>query len=283
MASSFEGAPLCRLAFASTTLASLFLSPATKVRMSFDLGRVLAHSEVLRLVTHQLAFGSLGETVIGAVHLYRFRRFERMLGSRRFGAFAIIVCSLATSLATGLVFVAGERAREQGANYLRPASGPYALIFGMYSLFYSLVPAARPRLVGFGGLDVSDKSLMYLAAVQLLFSTGLRSFVPGACGLVAGAAYLSDSLKLYTLALPKTLDRLLASTTPPPPPDYTDGGSAPHDDHRFAAAAFAPTPEPSQDHIESLVAMGFDRDRAVAALRASRNNVELAANRLLSG
>jgi len=41
--------------------------------------------------------------------------------------------------------------------------------------------------------------------------------------------------------------------------------------------------EPSPDHIESLVAMGFDRDRSIAALRAAGDNLELAANRLLSG
>lgn len=277
--SSFEGAPLCRLAFASTTLSSLLLSTTTKARLGLDWGRVLVQGEVWRLASSQVAFETLGETVIGAIHLYRFRRFERLLGSRRFGAFALIVCSLATSLATGLVVVLSERGRDQGVNYLRPASGPYAFIFGMYSLFYSLVPPAQPRLVGIAGVDLSDKSLMYVAAAQLLFSTGLRSLVPGACGLVAGAAYLSETLKLYTLALPKAFDRFLAPNAQEPPPDHrysSDDGADPPSSEAFA-------PEPSEDHVESLVAMGFDRDRAIEALRASRDNVELAANRLLSG
>lgn len=287
MASSFEGAPLCRLAFVSGTMTSLFLSSSTKAKLTLDLGRVLARGEVWRFASHHVAFESLGETVIGAIHLYRFRRFERMLGSRKFGAFALMVCGIATSLVTGLVVIVGERARDEGFTYLRVASGPYALIFGMYSL-YSLVPAARPRLVGFAGIDVSDKSLMYLAAAQLLLSNGLRSIVPGVAGLLAGAAYLSDVLKLYTWVLPKALDRFLMPR-PGPGPDFSAararqnaaaGDAAPR--HEPFQRPSAPV-EPSQDHVESLVAMGFDRERAVAALRNSNNNLELAANRLLSG
>mmetsp|Transcript_14941 Transcript_14941/g.22492 ORF Transcript_14941/g.22492 Transcript_14941/m.22492 type:complete len:91 (+) Transcript_14941:808-1080(+) len=40
--------------------------------------------------------------------------------------------------------------------------------------------------------------------------------------------------------------------------------------------------EPSPDNIESLIAMGFDRDRSIEALRATGDNIEHAANRLLS-
>lgn len=291
MASSFEGAPLCRLAFVSGTMSSLFLSSSTKAKLTLDLGRILARGEVWRFASHHVAFESLGETVIGAIHLYRFRRFERMLGSRKFGAFAMMVCGIATSLVTGFVVIVGERLREDGEVYFRVASGPYALIFGMYSLYHSLVPASRPRLVGFAGIDVSDKALMYLAAAQLLLSNGLRSIVPGAAGLLAGAAYLSDVLKLYTWVLPKALDRFLVPR-PGPGPDFSaararqQAAAAGDAVPRHVAEPFrrpsAPV-EPSEDHVESLVAMGFDRDRAVAALRNSNNNLELAANRLLSG
>lgn len=286
MASSFEGAPLSRLAFVSTTLSSLLMSSSTKALYGLELGRVLARGEAWRLATHAIAFGSLGETVVGAIHLYRFRRFERMLGSRKFGAFALIVCSLATSLTVGLVVTLGERAGDQGLNYLRPASGPYALIFGMYPLFYSLVPTSHPRLVGIAGIDLSEKTLMYLAAAQLLLSNGLRSFIPGICGVVAGAAYLSDAFKLYTWSLPKFLDRLFRWPSAPPNyadarrPNGFDGGEQQARQERNTATE-APV-EPVPEFVESLVQMGFDRQRAVEALRTSDNNLELAANRLLS-
>lgn len=50
-----------------------------------------------------------------------------------------------------------------------------------------------------------------------------------------------------------------------------------------AAAAPVPPPEPpSEDAIINLISMGFERDAVVQALQDSNNNVEVAANRLLS-
>jgi hypothetical protein len=40
---------------------------------------------------------------------------------------------------------------------------------------------------------------------------------------------------------------------------------------------------PSEDAIQQLMALGFDRERTIEALQASSNNVEAAANRLLNG
>jgi len=47
--------------------------------------------------------------------------------------------------------------------------------------------------------------------------------------------------------------------------------------HSFAAL---PT-EPSAEDIEVLTSMGFNVEQAVQALRESRGNVQMAANRLL--
>lgn len=47
--------------------------------------------------------------------------------------------------------------------------------------------------------------------------------------------------------------------------------------------AAAPPPPPSEDAIEQLMALGFDRERALVALQSTDNNVEAAANRLLNG
>ena len=292
MSATFEGAPLSRCVFFGTTLHSLLLSTARKRLLGLDLGRILAHGEVWRLVTHHLAFESYGEAMVGILHLYWFRSFERMLGSRRFGAFALFACTVATSLATGFALALGDR-REEGAAYMVFASGPYALIFSMYSLFYSMVPATRPKLVGVAGLDVSDKSLVYLCGAQLLFSGGMRSFIPGLCGIIAGVAYLNDALKLYTFALPKSFDKWFFRSrfhqTPRTPEednllddqdlDTQDDLSSPLAPQEMVSAVATP----SEANVETLVAMGFDRERALGALRASRDNLEAAANNLLSG
>ncbi|KAK1946862.1 Rhomboid-like protein 20 [Phytophthora citrophthora] len=58
------------------------------------------------------------------------------------------------------------------------------------------------------------------------------------------------------------------------PPAAAAGGMLPP--HMAAAP-------PSEDAIEQLMALGFDRERALQALQSTDNNVEAAANRLLNG
>mmetsp|Transcript_10967 Transcript_10967/g.15140 ORF Transcript_10967/g.15140 Transcript_10967/m.15140 type:complete len:309 (-) Transcript_10967:186-1112(-) len=307
MASGFEGAPLSRVLFVSTTLQSFMLSASMKRNMGLDLGRVLAHGEVWRLFSHQLAFLDFGEALNGIVHIYWFRVLERMLGSRRFSCFLAITWTLSVSLATGAIVLLGDR-REDGATYLRLMPGPYFFIFSMYSLYFSLVPPTRPRLAGIFGINISEKSLVYLAGTQLFFSSGLRTVIPGLSGFLAGAAYLSDALKLYTWTLPKWFDRWffkprrldstpmrnenpreeLRERTPPAVATRVTRGDATflNDDQAAIDAAMTAhamaSAEPSPDNIESLIAMGFDRDRSIEALRATGDNIEHAANRLLS-
>ena len=58
-------------------------------------------------------------------------------------------------------------------------------------------------------------------------------------------------------------------------------------DARFGGGGFAsqriPVQPPSEDAIANLVGMGFERQAVIRALQASGNNIEVAANRLLSG
>eukprot|EP00957_Ditylum_brightwellii_P125548 9569738-Ditylum_brightwellii.AAC.1 len=49
-----------------------------------------------------------------------------------------------------------------------------------------------------------------------------------------------------------------------------------------AAQQFQPTP-PSEEAIAQLTSMGFEREAVVRVLQQCDNNVEVAANRLLSG
>lgn len=58
------------------------------------------------------------------------------------------------------------------------------------------------------------------------------------------------------------------------PPAAAAGGMLPP---HLAAAP------PSEDAIEQLMALGFDRERVLQALQSTGNNVEAAANRLLNG
>lgn len=50
--------------------------------------------------------------------------------------------------------------------------------------------------------------------------------------------------------------------------------------HRFAASA-PPLTAPPEEHIATLVAMGFDRSDAMQALAVARNDITVATNLLL--
>ncbi len=77
-----------------------------------------------------------------------------------------------------------------------------------------------------------------------------------------------------------------ASQPPPPvasapaaaPPAARAGPSAPE-----APSAPASNPAVSEEHVEMLMAMGADRERAVQALQATNNNVDMAAGILFFG
>jgi len=124
----FHGAPLMKAACFGTAATSLFLPAGAKALLMLDLPRVLSGGEVWRLATRHLAFESMGETCVGLILLYRFRQFERFYGSGKFGAFVLVVGSLATSLEA-----AGALVLSSGTPWA-PASGPYALIFASTAL-----------------------------------------------------------------------------------------------------------------------------------------------------
>mmetsp|Transcript_11580 Transcript_11580/g.35686 ORF Transcript_11580/g.35686 Transcript_11580/m.35686 type:complete len:240 (+) Transcript_11580:289-1008(+) len=204
----FEGAPVSRLIFAGAGLATLLLPAGVKDALALDLGAVLARGEWWRLVTHHVAFDGLGSAALGMIALFRFKRFERYMGSRKFCVFAMVAPAFSTALLVGGAVL--FRRRDEGAPFFKPASGPYALCFGMYWLFYALVPVTRPKLVEILGARLSDKSFMYLIGAQLLAHAGATSAAPAAAGLAAGAFWLSDALRLRDLALPKRLEPLFA-------------------------------------------------------------------------
>ena len=274
---NFEGAPVCRIVACGGLASAFFLPASAKARLALDLGAVLARGEWFRLISHHWVFDGLGEAALGSLALFRFRRFERYLGSRKFCGFVLSTSAITTLLVVGgcVLF----------PSYIRtPASGPYALIFGLYALFYEMIPVAQPKLMRVLGITLSDKSLMYLVGAQLFVCQGSRSGVPAVCGLLAGFLYLSDTVPLLRrLALPKFLEPLFAPRRRPPPrqmpldDDPPPRSVPPPAEERFQQV------QPSDDHVASLVSMGFDRDRAFAALLACHDDVAAAADRLLQG
>ena len=150
----FHCTPIMKAACIATAGAGLLLPPDIRAALALDVPRVLGGGELWRLLTRHLAFESLGDTCVGLILLYRFRQFERLLGSGKFGAFALVTGTLATSLeAAGALLLSG------GAPGFTPAAGPYSLVFACATLYHAWVPRTHPKLVGVFGIDFSEKSL----------------------------------------------------------------------------------------------------------------------------
>jgi hypothetical protein len=117
--------------------------------------------------------------------------------------------------------------------------------------------------------------------LQLLWSSFPGSLVSGVCGLIAGVLYRSETLSLKHWRVPNFLEKACVSYILPWL-SSTSSTVASHDAGRRRSPQIGqqemPVPEES---IAALVSLGFERERAITALRASNLNVERAASSLL--
>lgn len=113
-----------------------------------------------------------------------------------------------------------------GFENLIPSPGPFFMIFALVALYQGFIitssayyflwlcdlPARIPKLSSrqlFLGLDFSEKSWVYLLALQLLFSEGVSSITAGALGTLAGYIYDTNSFGIQRFRLPAFLEVLL--------------------------------------------------------------------------
>eukprot|EP00271_Cylindrocystis_brebissonii_P006778 TRINITY_DN19582_c0_g1_i1.p1 TRINITY_DN19582_c0_g1~~TRINITY_DN19582_c0_g1_i1.p1 ORF type:complete len:206 (-),score=35.53 TRINITY_DN19582_c0_g1_i1:27-644(-) len=181
------------------------------------------------------------------------------------------------------------------------APGPYGLLFASFVPFMFDIPVST-RFTVFT-VPFSDKTFIYLAGIQLLFSSWKQSLIPGISGLLAGFLYRSNFLFVRKLKFPDAfasiVDRLLgtllaqslgsamsAARGPPRPPGAAQGLAASRAARGPRMAPSAPPPPsfgapPSSESLALLEAMGFQREQALAALAQARNDVTLATNLLI--
>ena len=91
--------------------------------------------------------------------------------------------------------------------------GPYSLIYAMFVLYFLKVPKLVPRLFSIMGIDISNKTIMYIMGLQLMLANGWSSVIPSISGMIAGFLYCfpftnSKRNPLQTFRLPKFLCRL---------------------------------------------------------------------------
>lgn len=271
--------------------------------INLNLHSLLTKHEFYRLFIYTLTFRTIGEVVFGIMALIQLsRRFEREFGTRGYISFLGKTCLFATALQIG------------GLRQKPFSCGPYPILGSLLYLFHTKAPRLHPNFISFLGLEFSEKSLLYILMFQLAFSHGYYSAIPLLSGYAAGFISVSRMSPfsrwnpdiprpLYEIGLSigratglsdlsivpsfiaanshdvrdgtfrrrsdrATVNHTNQSTTPIPNPQYDQ---------------MPPMTPPSEENINQLLAMGFDREAVVRALTETDNNLEHAANRLLSG
>ena len=309
MAIGYEGAPVTQVLSVIILAFSLFLRSYHDALL-FVYNQVL-QGQVLRLLCSQFIFANIAQTFVGLSMMYVCRQFERQLGSRKFGAFTFLSFFLSMVMTLSM----GAFTQSMDIEY-SPSPGPYTYIFSLLVLFYAYVPKSAPSKYVILGLPLSDKTWTYIFGAQLFFNDMEKSAGPSIIGILIGMLYLGNHFGMQSWRLPSIVEKIFISfgsifsfMMPAPPSNPTraaatgnagDAGTAPGDDdepprygrqpswseetqerlHSFGGMGEAIDP-PSEDQIASIMALGFERARAIHALEQCENNVEAAANFLL--
>lgn len=302
--------------------------------LSLDVPRLIHDGEIHRLFLSGVTFGSVGELVVGlAVLCPLSRRFEREMGSRKFGTFVFFT----SALSVVFQIICSQTLHDGGARY---NPGPYPLLGALLFLYHRYTPRLHPRFFGALGFDFSEKAITYFFALQAIFSGGIATLIPAVCGAVGGYICSAPSLPMHKAEMPDFVydvcgavggaladeghrpivmsrrhagaagggrrggvpagagaatggNRRQQQRLVPDAGGFGEpgaamgmgmgsmGGAAAPPQPQFEAPP--PPPPPSEEAIAQLTGMGFEREAVIQALQRSDNNVEVAANHLLSG
>ncbi|ETL92665.1 hypothetical protein F442_09342 [Phytophthora nicotianae P10297] len=316
----FYGAPVTyafSLAVGAASSASLLLDRGRLLALDRD--AILSRSQYWRLISSQLTFHHGLAVSLGLYAVFQFRVLERQLGSRKFGSILVFVLLISGALQLAALTSAPWLTKTiPGGPY--PVIGAFAVYFNKF--IPKLHPRSF-SVWGLHFSDKSSTYMLMLVLfvrdfhalipffggsfLGLLFSSTplgrlrLPSFV---CSIFSLLHPLFDVVPSSTLALQRQRRALEAQRRvnarfnrgrPAAPAVQGQGfrdqllpgaggmmpGGAP------AAGGMLPphmaAQPPSEDAIQQLMALGFDRERALQALQSTDNNVEAAANRLLNG
>uniref|UniRef100_A0A7S2UAT2 UBA domain-containing protein n=1 Tax=Attheya septentrionalis TaxID=420275 RepID=A0A7S2UAT2_9STRA len=274
--------------------------------VSLHIPKITEGGEWWRLLLCKWRFASLGELVISLIFLApQLRRFEREMGSRKMGTLLTLIFlgSLAWDVLIAPLLTLSSA--------VIPFPGPYHVVGAVLAWYKVHVPRLYPQFAGVLGIDVSEKALVYALGLAVAGWGGWDgTLVTTLGGALVGWAALRAGVGNKDI-FPESVYQTFATAAGPlfadsPPntliPNHTrtnnNANNSNNTRSNFAsrqrmvaggipppAAAFPPmmqsTP-PSEDSIAQLTSMGFDRDSVVRVLGQCDNNVEVAANRLLS-
>lgn len=293
--SFFVGAPLTKITGAAAVIAYFAARSSSKqgiAVLAFDALRIRDKREMYRYLSSIVTFSTTGELIPGGLLLLYFaRQFEREMGSRKATMFTIFVHSFAMALEALFVPYALYH------NFHLRYTGPYAIIGAYFYLFHRYAPRITPTFFTILGFNFSDKLFHYIWFLQVSGSGGTSSALMVAVGWLA--AYVYDKVPiLQQLDVPDSIASLVGNLADhiadgtPRTVLPGRGGAAPPAARAAAAAAAAaaavaapPPPRPvtaDPAAVEQLTMMGFPRPQVEDALKATNNDVQRAADRLLT-
>lgn len=154
----FYRAPVSKFLFYTTALSSLAALKFDVLRsVHLDPSRVIASRQFWRLLAYQIPFSNSSEIAVGLAYLYELRKFERMMGTEKFGAFVILVTTLSTTLLASLSLTFSEV----------PSTGPFPLLAALLVMHHTYVPVTQPRMFSMCGLKFTDKAPFYAFLVPV--------------------------------------------------------------------------------------------------------------------
>ncbi|KAI5893590.1 uncharacterized protein SCHCODRAFT_02256803 [Schizophyllum commune H4-8] len=190
---SFEHAPVTKGLICTSALTSIAVG-LFDVKHYFHLQLVPHISrdhQYWRLGAHHLAFTSSTDLFLAVLlFFYVGVEVERQFGSVKYGSFALV----ASLISTLLEFSALLLFNRLGLNFI--PGGPITLVFTILYQYSRVIPSVyRFRVFG---ITLSNKSFVYLLALQLATSNLPGSAVAAAIGVLSGQLYRSDLIGFNT-------------------------------------------------------------------------------------
>jgi len=286
----FHNAPVTKVVSFTCCVASIIIGMQGGVAScSLSYQAIVQKLHLWRLITSGFVFSSTPELMCGVYLLYYFRVLERQIGSNKHLVF-VLFSMIFTTMCELISLVMFKDPISSGL-----APGPYGLIFSSFVLFFYDIPVSKRFRIF--NIQLSDKSFVYFAGLQLLLSSWKLSFIPGVCGVLAGFSYRLNVFCIRRIKFPEVVASAVARIfSPLLSRGQSNSGSRrnitteivnPTLGRQFqggfpaSALPLGPPVAPTEEAISTLVSMGFDRNLSTRALEQARYDITVATNLLL--
>ncbi|KAJ3835041.1 hypothetical protein F5878DRAFT_664230 [Lentinula raphanica] len=215
---SFEYAAVSKGLMATLALTSIVVG-IFDVKHYFHLQlvpHISKYHQYWRLALHNIAFANSSDLFLAELILFQDGiQVERCFGSLKFASFLVV----STLLSTLLEFISLLLFHRIGLNHL--SSGPLTLVFSILYQYSRIIPPIYEFRVF--GVSFSNKTFIYVLALQLAVARLPGSGAAALIGILAGQIYRSDLINVksyrlgYTIVNLSTrfLNPLLGSNRPP--------------------------------------------------------------------